>query len=69
MLDRISLAALASLGLAAAARADTYYTVDVTNDVLYKINVTTGVATMVGPIGADNLRAALPPAIEKALAN
>lgn len=40
-------------GFATFAGAQTYYSVDVTNDVLYKINSTTGVATAVGPIMAD----------------
>ncbi len=42
-----------ALGLAAAASAQTYYTVDTVNDVLYQINPTTGVATPVGPLGVD----------------
>lgn len=34
-------------------QAQKYYTVDVANDALYKINVTTGVATFIGNLGTD----------------
>lgn len=44
---------LAVAGFATIGNAQTYYSADVTNDVLYKINATTGVATVVGPIMAD----------------
>lgn len=50
---RATISALALVWLAALGQAQTYYTVDVTNDDLYKINVTTGVATKVGPLGID----------------
>ena len=41
------------LALAAVGHAQTYYTIDVTNDVLYRINVVTGVAVPVGSLGVD----------------
>lgn len=53
MLTKLLLTIAGSALLVDAARADTYYTIDVTSDVLYKINVVTGVATSVGPLGAD----------------
>jgi hypothetical protein len=39
--------------LAAVGKAQTYYSIDVTNDNLYTLNVLTGAATLVGPLGAD----------------
>jgi hypothetical protein len=38
---------------AAGAKAQTYYSIDVTNDNLYTLNVLTGAATLVGPLGVD----------------
>jgi hypothetical protein len=39
--------------LAAAGRAQTYYSIDVANDTLYTLNVLTGAATYVGALGVD----------------
>lgn len=49
-----TLATLSAIAmLATIGSAQTYYSVDVVNDVLYKVNPTTGVATAVGPLGTD----------------
>jgi hypothetical protein len=53
MLRKLKLVALASLLLAPLCNAQTYYTVDAANDVLYTVNVFTGIATPVGPLGVN----------------
>ena len=53
MFKRFMLALCGIGAFGAAARAQTYYSIDVTNDNLYTLNVLTGAATLVGPLGAD----------------
>jgi hypothetical protein len=53
MFPRSLSAAAASLSLAAIGQAQTYYSVDVTNDLLCAVDVNTGVATALGPLQAD----------------
>jgi hypothetical protein len=49
-----TLTCLAALALVATgAQSQTYYSVDVTNDALYTVNVFTGAATLVGPLSTD----------------
>jgi len=53
MLRRSLRAASLAVFLAPLAKAQTYYSIDVNNDVLCIVNVTTGVATPVGPVQVD----------------
>lgn len=53
MFKLLSLVAVGSLALAAVGQAQTYYSVDVANDVLCAVDVYTGVATPLGPLGVD----------------
>lgn len=53
MFRKLILALGSFTALAAIGNSQTYYSIDVTNDVLYTINVNTGLATMVGSLGSD----------------
>jgi hypothetical protein len=53
MLPRLSTLLLASTALATASQAQTYYSIDVTNDTLYRINVVNGNAILLGSLGVD----------------
>lgn len=53
MLNRFILACGGLAALSTLGSAQTYYSIDVTNDTVYTLNVVTGAATLVGALGAD----------------